>query len=94
MLLFGSETWVVNPHMDKDIVGFRYQSIRSMAGMCPKRQQYGTWVYLPIGLVLAAVGLDYIGVYIARRHKTVAQYISICTIMNLCLVAEQRLWLA
>ena len=35
-----------------------------MAGMGPKRQRDGTWVYPPIGLALATVGLDENGVHI------------------------------
>ena len=36
-----------------------------MVVMGPKLQQDGTWVYPTIGVVLAIVGLDDIGVYIA-----------------------------
>ena len=61
-----------------------------MAGMIPKRQRDGTWVYTPIGAALEMVGLEEIGAYIARRQNTVAQYISTCLIMDLCLVAEWR----
>ena len=58
--------------------------------MIPKRQRDGTWVYTPIGAALEMVGLEEIGAYIARRQNTVAQYISTCLIMDLCLVAEWR----
>ena len=34
------------------------------------------------------VGLEEIGVYIARRQNTVAKYIATCPIMDLCLAAE------
>ena len=59
-----------------------------MVGMVTKRQRDGTWVYTPIGEVLAMVGLEDIGVYISRLHNTVAQYIKTRTIIKLCLVAE------
>ena len=61
-----------------------------MAGMVPKRQQDGTWVYTPIGSVLEMVGLEDIGVSIARRQNTVAQYIATHTIMEFCLAAERK----
>ena len=36
-----------------------------MAGIGPKSQRGGTWVYTPIGEALAMVGLEEIRVYIA-----------------------------
>ena len=59
-----------------------------MVGMGLKHQQDGSWVYLPIGVVLATVGLDDIGVYISSYHNTVSQYIATCPTMDLCLAAE------
>ena len=44
-----------------------------MAGMDPKRQGYGTRVYPPIGVAMEKVGMDEIGVYIARHQNTNAQ---------------------
>ena len=58
--------------------------------MGPKRQRDGTWVYTPIGAELAMLGLEEIGVYIARHQNTVTQYIPTCPIMDLCLAAERR----
>ena len=61
-----------------------------MEGMVPKHQQGGTWVYKPIGALLSMVGLDYIGVYIARRQNTVAQYVANHPIIDSCLAVEQN----
>ena len=36
------------------------------------------------------VGLDEIGVYIYRRHNTVALYIATCPITDLCLSADRN----
>ena len=58
--------------------------------MGPEIQLDATWVYPPIGVALVMVGLDEIGVYIARCQNTVAQYITTRPIMDFCLVAEQR----
>ena len=65
VLIFGSGTWVLTPRFEKSLEGFHHRMVRRMAGMGPKLQQYGTWVYTPIGAVLATVGLEEIGVYIA-----------------------------
>ena len=46
-------------------------------------------MYPSIGEVMEIVGLEEIGVYIARRHNMVAQYIVTRPIMDLCLVAER-----
>ena len=73
VLLFGSETWVVTPQIEKSLTGFHHWAIRKMTVMGPERQLYGTWLYPPIGAALAMVGLYDIGVYIACRQNTVAQ---------------------
>ena len=59
-----------------------------MAGMGPKRQQYSTWAYPPIGAAMAMVGLEEIGVYISCHHNMVTQYITTHPIMDLCLAVE------
>ena len=82
VILLGSETWVMTPHPEKSLKGFHLREVRRMAGMGPKRQRDGTCVYPPIGAALATVVLDEIGVYIARCHKMVAQYIATRPIMD------------
>ena len=61
-----------------------------MAGMVPKHQWYGTWVYPPIGVALAMMVLEEIEVYISPRQNIVAQYIATRPIMELCLAAERK----
>ena len=58
--------------------------------MVPKCQQYGIWVYPPIGEALAMVGLEDIRVYISRRQKKVAQYIATRPIMELYLATDRN----
>ena len=91
VLLFGSETWVVTPWLEKALAGFHHQAVWRMVGMVTKRQLDSTWVYPTIGEALVTIRLDYIGVYIARLQNTVAQYIVTCPVMDLCLAAERRL---
>ena len=83
MLLFGSETQVLIPQLEKSLDEFHHQAARQMASMVPKQQQDRTWVYPPIGAALVMVVLEEIGVYITRRHNTVAQYIANRPIMGL-----------
>ena len=94
VLIFGSDTWVLTPHFEKSLEGFHHRAVQRMSGMGPKCQQYGTWVYTPIGAVLATVGLEDIGVSIARCQNTVAQYIATHPIMEFCLAAERSRYCA
>ena len=65
VLLFGSETWILTPRLEKDLEGFHYRAGRQMAGMGPKHKQDVMWAYQPIGAALVMVGLEEIDVYIA-----------------------------
>ena len=87
VLLFGSETWVLIPWLEKALAGFHHWESQWMTVMGPKRQPDGMWVYPPIGAALEMVVPEEIGVYIARRQNTAAQYIATHPIMDLCLVA-------
>ena len=91
VLLFGSKTWVLTPRLEKALGGFYHQAAQRMAGMGPKHQGGGMWVYPSIGEELAMVGLKEIGLYIACHHKTVAQYITTHPIVDLYLAAERNL---
>ena len=58
--------------------------------MGTKNHPDGTWVYPPIGVTMAMVGLEEIGAYISRRQNKVAQYIETRHIMDLCLAEERN----
>ena len=86
VLLFGSETWVMTPELEKYINDFRHRAVRRMAGMGTKCKLDGTWMYPPIGSALVTVGLNKIGVYISPCQNIVAQYIATHPIVDLCLL--------
>ena len=90
VLLFGSETWILIPRLQKYLEGFNHRVARQMTGMGPKRQWYGTWVYPPIGAALEIGVLKDIGLYAARLQNTVAQYIANFSIMDLFPAAERK----
>ena len=46
VLLIGTETWLVTPQLEKAPKGFHHKAVQRMAGMVPKRQQYGTCVVI------------------------------------------------
>ena len=91
----GASIWVrdvgTDPQLEKYLEGFHHRAVRQMAGMGPKRQRDGTWVYTPIGAALEMVGVEEIGVYISRLQNMVAQYIATRPITELCLAAERNL---
>ena len=90
VILFRSEKWIMTPLLEKSLNRFHYRVVWQMAGMGPKSQRDGTWVYLPIRVDMAKMGLDKIEVYIARRQNKAAQKNSTRTFMELCLVAERK----
>ena len=90
VLLFEYNTWVLTPRLEKNLEVFHYRAVRQIAGMAPKHQQDGTWVYTPIEEALEMVGMEEIGVYIASHHRTVTQYIATHNIMNLCLEEKRN----
>ena len=58
VLLFGSETWVTTPWLEKALEGFHHRAVWRMMGMGTKFQRDGTWVYPNIEADLETVGLD------------------------------------
>ena len=38
VILFGSETWVVTPWLEKALAGFHYQTVRQITGIGPIHQ--------------------------------------------------------
>ena len=72
VIIFESETWVMILWLEKSLEGFHHWAVRRMAGMGPKLQWGGTWVYSLIGAVLEMVVLQEIGVYISRLQNMVA----------------------
>ena len=57
VILFGSKAWVTTPQLEKSLEGFHHWEVWRMAGMGPKIQWDGTWVYTPIEAALTMVGL-------------------------------------
>ena len=73
VLLFGFEVWVLTPRLEKSLKGFHQRAAWRMAGMGPKHQQDGTWLYPSIGAALVMMGLEEIGVYFACSQNMVAK---------------------
>ena len=45
LLLFGAETWVVSPMMERALSSFIHGAARRLTGRQPRRGRYGKWHY-------------------------------------------------
>ena len=57
-LIFGLETWVLNPRMARTLGGFHHRVVQKITGNLPKRQLYGGWQYHLISEILMEVGME------------------------------------
>ena len=76
VLLFGAETWIVTPRMERALSGFLHGAARRLIGRQARRGRTGKWHYLSLEGAMREVGLTDIGKSIANRQNTVAQYIA------------------
>ena len=83
VLLYGSETWVLIPRMDRVLGGFHHRVARRLTGWQPWKGRGGGWVYPPLEDVMDEVGLQEVDTYISLRQNTMAQYIANIPIIDL-----------
>ena len=76
VLLSGSKTWTVTPHLLASLEGFHVCAARRITGLMPKKLRSGQWIYPKSEAVLKAAGLQTIEYYIGKRRNTVAKYIT------------------
>ena len=73
------------------LVGLYHRVYRQLKKNHPKCSVAGRWIYPPPDEAMKAVGLEEAETYVLCRHNTVAQYITTCPILELCLAVERRL---
>ena len=66
VLLYGSETWILNPRMQMVLGGFHQRVARRMMGQQPQKGRYGGWIYHPLEDVMAESGLQEVEIYVSR----------------------------
>ena len=49
VLLFGEDTWVLTPRMEKALDSFQSRVARRITGRQPRRKKDRIWDYLPLG---------------------------------------------
>ena len=58
VLIFRSETWVMNPHIGRALVSFQHGVARRITGMHLKIQEEGGWEYPPLEAAMEEAGLE------------------------------------
>ena len=67
VLLFGAETWVLTPSMEKALESFQSRVARRITGRQPRRKKDGSWKYPPLAGALREAGMVGIRTSITRR---------------------------
>ena len=90
VLIFGAETWVLTPQMEKALDSFQSRVARKITGRQLWQRKDWSWEYLPLTGVLSEAGMVGMRTSITRRQNTVAQYIATRPILDLCEQATRR----
>ena len=90
VLLFGAETWVVTPMMERALSAFLHGAARRLTGRQPWRGRDGEWQYPSLEGAMEEVGPTDIQTSIHRRQNMVAQYIATQPLLDLCASARLR----
>ena len=90
MLLFGAETWVLTPQMERALDSFMHGAARRIMGRHPRRGWGGKWYYPYLAGTMEEAGFTTIRKSITNRHNTVAQYITTRPLLDLCEQTTRR----
>ena len=84
VLLFGAETWVLLEAMSRKLKGVRMGLLRQITGKREVRRKDRTWRQVAAENVLKKTGIQSLGAYIDRRQKTVAKWVALRPILEVC----------
>ena len=90
MLLFGAETWVLTPLIERALDSFMHRAAQRITGRQPRRGWDGKWYYPSLAGAMKEAGFADIRKSITNRHNMVAQYISTRPILDLCERTTQK----
>ena len=90
VILYGSETWVINPHIGRVLGGFHHRVACMLTGRQPQQGRDGMWKDPLLEDAMTEAVLQEMETYVSLRHNTVTQFIATRAIMNLCLAEERR----
>ena len=83
VLLFGAETWVVTPNMERALSGVLHGAARRLTGRQAWREKDRDWHYPSLEGAMKEAGLTDIRTSILKRQNTVAQYIATRPLLDL-----------
>ena len=72
VILFGAETWVVSPIMERALSAFIHGAARRITGRQPRRGRCGNWFYPSLEGNMKEAGITNVLKSINRRQNTVA----------------------
>ena len=90
VLLFGEETWVLTPRIERALDSFIHWTAHKITGNQPRRWGGGKWTYPPLKEAMREAGFDGIRKAVTRMQNMVAQYIATRPILDICERATQR----
>ena len=90
VLLFGAEMWVITLSMKRFLSSFEHRVPRRLTGRHTSRRGDGSWEYHSLEEAMVEAGFEGISTYITRRQNTVAQYIVMKIILELCEQSARR----
>ena len=93
VLLFGTETWVLTPRIERALEIFMHGAARRITGKQPRRGGSGKWTYPPLKEAIRETGFKRIRKTVTRRQNAVAQCIETRRVLELCERATQRVGL-
>ena len=66
-LLFSAETWVMCPSIWRNLGGFHHKVARRLAGIMPRRDTTGRWVYPFMDVAMTEVDLEEVDTYVLHH---------------------------
>ena len=76
VLLFGSDTWVLAPRMERALDRFHHRVAQRITERQPRIRGYERWDYPPLVEAMGGAGFKGIRKFVTRRQNTFAQYIA------------------
>ena len=88
VLLYGSETWAMTPHIGKALGGFHHRMAFRMTGQKLQRGVDGRWVYPPLEEAMEEEGLQEVETFLLHHQNTVTQFIATVLIIDIFLALD------
>ena len=84
VLLFGAETWVLTPIIERALESFMHGAVRLITGRQLWRGWNGKWYYPTLEGAMKETGFKETRTSITNSQNTVAQYIATRPLLDLC----------